>query len=47
MDKYTQSRNKNFQNKASITRGKTNLSYKERIAKRNKAKGIPAEHHMK
>ncbi|MBT2924116.1 MULTISPECIES: hypothetical protein [Vibrio] len=44
MDKPTQSRNKNFKNRASLTRSKTHLSYKERVAKRAKSKGITAEH---
>lgn len=34
MDKCNQSRNKNFINKASITRNKTHLTYQDRIAKR-------------
>lgn len=44
MDKHTQSRNKNFKNRASLNRGKTNLSYQERVAKREKTKGISLEH---
>ncbi|EKF9575008.1 hypothetical protein [Vibrio vulnificus] len=44
MDKPTQSRNKNFKNRASLTSSKTNLPYKERVAKRAKSKGITADH---
>lgn len=43
MDKHTQPRTQKFKSRASLTPGRVNLSYKERVAKRDKTKGISPE----